>query len=447
MMLRTDSAGMRGKVDWLLIFAAVGLVLIGSVMILSAASPLLRYPQIVQRHVMALLLGGAAFLFGLGMHYQVFQDQSRVLYALTLAILVAVLVFGETVRGHRSWIRLPLFAFQPSEVTRICMILVLANYLDRRHKQIERLGTLMGAIGVAVPIVTLLLLQPDFSSAALLFPVIIAMLFCTGGSLGHIASITGCAGVAVALTLLESLSMLHPEWSQNSGTLQFVGLLSRSNGWLAVAAAAVCALTYLAYRASLAMRFRYPPLYYWVTAGVLVSGLCAGIFINRNIKEYQRNRFLVFLAPESDPQEAGYHVNQALVAIGSGGVTGKGIFSGTQSQLGFLPERHTDFIFAVIGEEMGFLGAAAVLGLYLLLMGRIVHAARLSRDRYGFLVCTGLTAMFGAYFMVNVGMCLGVIPVAGIPLPLVSYGGSSLVASLWAVGIVANIYSKRYAFA
>ena len=136
---------------------------------------------------------------------------------------------------------------------------------------------------------------------------------------------------------------------------------------------------------------------------------------------------------------------QSQIAIGSGGALGKGLFNGTQSQLGFLPERHTDFIYAVVGEEMGFVGTMTILAFYLLLIWRIVSIGKLARDRYGFLVCSGLATMFCFELVLNVGMCLGLMPVAGIPLPLISYGGSSLVITLWALGIAANIYSRRYA--
>jgi rod shape determining protein RodA len=167
--------------------------------------------------------------------------------------------------------------------------------------------------------------------------------------------------------------------------------------------------------------------------------------INRSMKSYQRNRFVAFVAPHTDAQGAAYNVIQSKVAVGSGGVWGKGLFSGTQSQLGFLPERHTDFIFATIGEEMGFLGAGLILGLYMLVLWRIVTAARLARDRYGYLVCAGLSSMFAFVMMLNIGMCVGLMPVAGIPLPMISYGGSSLVINLWSLGIVANVYARRYA--
>jgi len=169
--------------------------------------------------------------------------------------------------------------------------------------------------------------------------------------------------------------------------------------------------------------------------------------VNRRLKPYQRDRFAAFIAPKQDLEGAAYHVRQSQIAIGSGGFLGKGLFEGTQSQLGFLPERHTDFIYAVIGEEMGFWGAVGVLLLYFLLVWRLAETARSARDRYGYLVCSGLAVMFGFELVLNVGMCVGLMPVAGIPLPLVSYGGSSLVIALWSLGIASNVHYKRYLLA
>ena len=443
--MKGESSGLR-RMDWVLVAAAAGLVLIGTVAVMSAASPMPRYTQILQRHFLALALGALAFVFGTSFNYQIYQDQARILYGVMIAMMAAVLIVGETVRGHRSWIHLPYFSFQPSEMARVCTVLVLANYLDRREKQIERLSTALGALAIVLPVVGLIILQPDFSSALIFFPVLASMLFCAGASLAQLAALTAFGAVTGGLLLLWTLSSLHPEIERASAVAAYAVRLSRSGGLLALTVGGAFAAAYLAYRALLILRFRVALVHFVAGAAVLSSALCAGVLVNRHIKYYQRNRFISFLAPEADPQEAGYNVNQALVAIGSGGVSGKGIFSGTQAQLGFLPERHTDFIFAVIGEEMGFLGAASVLGLYVLLLSRVVRAALAARDRYGYLVCCGIASMFGFYVLVNVGMCLGLLPVAGIPLPLISYGGSSLVASLWAVGVVSSVHSKRYAF-
>ena len=150
-----------------------------------------------------------------------------------------------------------------------------------------------------------------------------------------------------------------------------------------------------------------------------------------------------FFAPKSDPQGAGYNVLQAQIAMGSGGVFGKGLFSGTQSRLGFVPEKHTDFILAVVGEELGLWGTLLVLGLYLVILWRLVMIGYSAGDRYGYLVCGGMFGMFFTYMLINFGMLIGIVPVAGIPLPFISYGGSNLVSSLFALGVAQSVHARR----
>ncbi len=162
------------------------------------------------------------------------------------------------------------------------------------------------------------------------------------------------------------------------------------------------------------------------------------------LKEYQRNRLLVFVDPEVDPRGAGYNLNQSKIAIGSGGLTGKGLGSGTQSNLNFLPERHTDFIFAVLGEELGFSGAVLLLGLYLGLLVTSLEIATSSRDLFGSLIVAGVMSMWMFQILVNAGMTLGIMPITGIPLPFMSYGSSFMVTNLGATGMLLSVWSRRY---
>ena len=161
------------------------------------------------------------------------------------------------------------------------------------------------------------------------------------------------------------------------------------------------------------------------------------------LKDYQKSRLTVFLDPNVDPLGAGYHIIQSKIAIGSGQLFGKGIFAGTQSQLNFLPENHTDFIFAVIGEELGFVGSLVILALYFLLLYRGVKTAQNARDKFGTLLAAGITSMMAFHVMVNVGMTIGIMPVTGIPLPFMSYGVSALTTNLISVGILLNIQSRQ----
>lgn len=161
------------------------------------------------------------------------------------------------------------------------------------------------------------------------------------------------------------------------------------------------------------------------------------------LKDYQKMRIMVFMDPNVDPLGSGYHIIQSKIAIGSGMLFGKGLFGGTQSQLNFLPENHTDFIFAVIGEELGFVGATFVLILYSIMLYRGSKVANEARDNFGVLLAVGITSMLTFHVLVNVGMTAGIMPVTGIPLPLMSYGVSSLTTNLVAVGILLNIYMRR----
>ncbi len=200
-----------------------------------------------------------------------------------------------------------------------------------------------------------------------------------------------------------------------------------------------------------ALVFIFISIFMLYAAGInhkIVGGAFGAFLISlpimwRFLKPYQKDRILVFFNPELDPMGAGYHVIQSETAIGSGQFLGKGLFQGTQNNLGFIPERHTDFIFSVIGEELGLVGALAVLLLFAWLLLRCIHIAKVSKDDYGMLICVGITAMFLFHILENIGMTIGLMPVTGIPLPFISYGGSSLLTNMVAVGLVLNVGMRR----
>lgn len=444
MVIKAET-GVKGRVDWAFIFAAAGLVLMGTVAIFSAASPLPYYAALVQRHLFAVLMGVLLFLGALTFNYQIYEDQAKIIYGVVLAMLAAVLVVGSVHKGHKSWINLGPLTFQPAELARIGTILVLAAFLDARSRKIQAPSTIAWAFAICLPVMVLIVKQPDYSTALTFLPVIIAMLFCGGASVSHLAGIVGFGATAVAMPLLYTVvSIYYPQASP--GTVShFIMQTTRLGGATAAVVIGAAALSYGAYRVAVMARAQPRAIYFVAFPLVLTAGLLSGAVVNHRMKGYQRNRFVAYVAPQADIQGAAYHVHQSQIAIGSGGALGKGLFAGTQSQLGFLPERHTDFIYAVIGEEMGLWGTLGILLLYMLLVYRIINTGRLARDRFGFLVCAGLATMFAFELVLNVGMCVGLLPVAGIPLPMISYGGSSLMISMWALGIVANIYSRRYA--
>jgi rod shape determining protein RodA len=435
----------RSRFDWVYIFAISGLVLLGSLAIFSAASPMPHYGVVIQKHLISLLLGFCLFTFGLTFNYQVFQDQAKIMYALAIGALICVLVFGAAHKGHRAWIQLPFFSFQPSELARVCTILVLAAFLTRRARRAAELETVIYAFALVAPVLFLIMKEPDFATTLLFFPVLLAMLFCAGSSVRHLAAMGGYGFVALGLPLLVTWIQIRFAGIEDAEVAQFVLRCARF-GWPAAAAMGGSVVMALAAWQLFRMARLHPrPATFILIPIIFSAGLTTGIAINKKLKGYQRERFVAYVAPQEDSLGASYHVIQSQIAIGSGGIIGKGLFGGTQSQLGFLPERHTDFIYAVVGEEMGFWGSTAILSLYLLLIWRVIVAARASRDTFGFLVCCGLGASLASSLFLNVGMCVGLMPVAGVPLPLVSYGGSSLAITLWSLGVVGNVYSRRYA--
>ncbi len=184
-------------------------------------------------------------------------------------------------------------------------------------------------------------------------------------------------------------------------------------------------------------------------AGAGLSAIVGALWLHMNrglplpLREYQIKRLIVFINPKIDPLDSGYHVIQSQIAVGSGGIWGKGLFAGTQNRLNFLPEQHTDFIFSVIGEELGFAGCIAILALYFLLLWRIIKIMQVSRDQLGCLLAAGVFSMISFHVLVNVGMTLGVMPITGIPLPFVSFGGNSLLTNMVSIGLVESVAMRR----
>jgi rod shape determining protein RodA len=280
-----------------------------------------------------------------------------------LALLVAVLVVGEVGKGAQRWLDLGLFRFQPSEMLKLAVPMMIAWYLAEKPLPPNWLRLLIAAAMILAPAL-LIAKQPDLGTALLVASAGIFVLFLSG-----------------------------MRW--------------RAIAWLTAAMAAVAPVLWLLMR------------------------------------PYQRQRVLTFLNPENDPLGAGYHIIQSKIAIGSGGVYGKGWLNGTQSHLEFLPERSTDFIFAVLAEELGLVGILVLLALYLFVVLRGLHIAVRAQDTYSRLLGGSLTLVFFVYLFVNTGMVSGLLPVVGVPLPLISYGGTSLVTIMAGFGMLMSIHTHR----
>jgi rod shape determining protein RodA len=340
----------------------MSLIIIGSATHVNAPSEE-RY-WFVQRQGMFALLNGVLAFFLMNFDYKMLQRYGHRLYIFNIIMLLAVMLLGHSALGAQRWIQLGPITIQPSEFSKIIMIISLAAMLDDKIGKLNTLRDLLPvAAYVGVPFL-LVLKQPDLGTSIVFMAIFFGMIFAAG----------------VNLRLL---------------------------------------------------------------GGIVMAGIACLPVLWHFLKDYQKMRIMVFMDPNVDPLGSGYHIIQSKIAIGSGMLFGKGLFGGTQSQLNFLPENHTDFIFAVVGEELGFIGAVFLLGLYFILLWRAVRIARDASDNFGMLLAIGISSMLVFHVLVNVGMTTGIMPVTGIPLPLMSYGVSSLTTNIMSIAILLNIHMRK----
>ncbi len=362
--------------------------------------------KIYQRQIIWSAFALGALLFTLFVPPKFYYAFAYILYGVSICLLVLVLFFGD-----KRWFDLGPFHMQPSELAKIATILALARYLSARNLNLDRPRSLVTSfLLVSLPAV-LVFKQPDLGTALVFVSVLLPMFYWAGMKpivlfflISPFFSLI-CAFHYVALVILVL-------------TIGGVVFLVRP-GRLMIAAIVVV---------NLAVAVGAP--YLW----------------ENKLHDYQRRRILTFLNPDMDKLGSGYQVMQSKVAIGSGGLNGKGYLQGTQTKLAFLPEQHTDFVFSVIGEEFGFAGAILVLAMFLLIIWRAIHIAGLVKSRFSSLVAIGLAAMLTFHVFVNIGMTVGVVPVTGLPLPYFSYGGSQLVVNLILAGLLLNIYAYRHEY-
>jgi len=442
-MVKNISRIKTKRLDIPLLLALIGLCVMGFLTISSAVSGMQEMSSIMRTHLLALPVAAGAFVFGWLFNYQIYAEHYKKLYVFVIFLLVAVLVFGIVARGSNSWFRFAGLSFQPAELCRIALIVITSAFLASRPRQITTLKTLLICALFILPVFGLIMKQPDFSSIVVTAPALLILLFVAGVNIYYFILILGFLIMAVIFPILWTYIGLYPEILENSSVLTWLNSLSFNMVSCLIFSAAIFILFTLVWFVLKYFRVFVPFSLVFVLALSMIGGFFSGYLVNKHIKPYQRKRVEAFLAPTADPKGASYNVLQAQIAMGSGGVLGKGFFSGTQSRLGFVPERHTDFILAILGEEAGLWGTLLVLGLYILLLWRIVLIAQSASDLFGYLLCSGIFAIFFVYMAFNFGMLIGIVPVAGIPLPFVSYGGSNLVSSMWALGLVESVYFRR----
>ena len=353
--------------DWTIILSTLLLVFFGIVAIGSAThinQTGFHFSTLVVKQLIFFILNVLVVIGLQFFDYHKLKNWANGIYIITILMLLAVIFVGTSALGAQRWIQLGPITIQPSEFSKLLMIICMAKMLSSRYEQLNSFKSLfIPAIYVGFPIL-LVFMQPDLGTSLVYIAIFIGMVFVSG---------------------------IHMRLVRIMGT---VGTLLLPLAW----------------------------------------------FI---LKDYQKQRILVFINPDIDPFGSGYHIIQSKIAIGSGTILGKGLFNGTQSQLNFLPENHTDFIFSVIGEELGFIGCSIVLMLLFLLIYRSISVAYTCNDKFGMLLAVGIGSMLAFEVLVNVGMTMGIMPVTGIPLPFISYGVSALTTNMISIGILLNISNQR----
>jgi rod shape determining protein RodA len=306
-----------------------------------------------------------AFIGASAFDYRWLKTFAWPLYLLNIGLLVLSKLIGTGAGGVARWVTIFGMQFQFSELAKVVMIIVLAAFLAGRRDRLRSLSTIVGAIVLTVPLVLLVLAQPDLGTSLVFVAILGGMLFLSGASLR----------------------------------------------WLAVVAAA---------------------------------GLAAlPVIWNVVLRDYQKQRLLSFLDPSADPLGSGYHLIQSQIAVGSGGIFGTGLTNGTQNQLDFLPVQTTDFVFAILAEELGLIGALVVFALFVALIWRILRIGWRSEDLFGLAFSAGLASMLVFQLLVNVGMVIGIMPITGIPLPFITHGGASLISIAIGLGILESIHLRQ----
>jgi len=432
------------NLDWYLVGSLVYLLGIGLIAVYSATLHYGNPAKFLFTQGMAVMIGLGGMILFSSFNYQYFRSMLTSSYVISLVLLVSVLILGRSIRGTGRWISFHFFSFQPIEITKIIFILVLAGFLDSAWREVKRISTLGIALALLFGHIVLILLQPDFGSSLVYFPITIVLLFVAGVAPMYLVGIMLFGGLAAGIPLMATFFKLQPELLSAHSALAYFVSASRGGLHLVIVLACVIALIFIIWWFFVQLKIEIPFIYPLVLSLIVLFGSVSSLAVQKTMKDYQRKRLVVFINPEVDSLGSGYNIIQSKITVGSGMAMGKGLFQGTQAQLGFLPEQHTDFIFPVIAEETGFVFTELTIIAYFLLIWRAMIVARESRDRYGSLVATGIAAMFAFYAFINMGMVMGITPATGLPLPLISYGGSSMVSSLWALGILFSIHIRRF---
>ena len=403
--------------DYSLVLAVMMLLVIGILMIHSASTgDNLESSTIWQKQIVWSVLSISIMLGMVLIPFKAIYALSYVIYGLFLVLLLMTELFGSMGGGSERWLALGPIRIQPSEFMKIAAILALARFLsEKKNAPTGYSKVILPALIVMVP-TAIVLKQPDLGTSLVFLSILFPMLYWAGLDTVHLFFL-----MSPALSAVFSAPFI-PFFNWITWVVFMFGLL---------------AVLYMARYSLFGM-------------GVILSmnifaGIAVPLMFNK-LKPYQQKRITTFIDPEADPLGAGYQIINSKIAIGSGGLLGKGLGEGRYTELGFLPRAHTDFIFSVVGEEFGFVGAIVILGLIVYIVSRGIFIAMAVKNRFMSIASVGIATVFAFHMFVNVGMVVGIMPVTGLPLLFMSYGGSSCLTSAIMVGLLLNFSVNRYEY-
>jgi rod shape determining protein RodA len=395
------------ELDWLLFVLPVGLTLFGGITIRSTQLHLGL--TVWWQHWVTGGIGMILALIVARCRYENLIQWRWIIYGITNLVLLTVIFIGTTANGAQSWVTIGSFNLQPSEFAKVGAIITLAAVLHEDGA--SSLGMVLKTLGITALPWSLILLQPDLGTSLVFGAITLGMLYWANANPGWLILLIS----PIVSALLFGLFL--PAW------LAWVALM-------------------------VVVAWRSLPWAITGSFGAAVVNLTAGGLGNfvwqHVLKEYQRDRLTLFLDPDKDPLGGGYHLIQSRIAIGAGQMFGRGLNQGTQTQLSFIPEQHTDFIFSAVGEEFGFVGCLIVLAVFWLICLRLVIIAQNAKDNFGSLLAVGVLSMIVFQVLINIGMTIGLAPITGIPLPWLSYGRSALLTNFLALGIVESVNNYRH---
>jgi rod shape determining protein RodA len=426
--------------DYVLLTCVIVLVCMGICFIYSSginSDGVLVSKEYIKQIIWAFV--GLAVMVGLTLFdYRKLYRIAPIFAIIAVLLLVYTRLFGKYVNGAKSWIGIGDLGIQPSEIIKVFYIIFLAWFFDKSKNEDYKIRFAKSLCIMLVPM-GLILIQPDLGTASVYLPIFLVMAFMAGIPLRLLMIIVSiCLGTILftVLPVYQSL-ILHK-------TIPIISILTNRKLFLIVLAACLL-ITAIGIAGQIIFGKKY---FYWITYvfAILSACLVLSVAAGKVLKPYQIQRLIIFIDPSSDPQGAGWNIIQSETAIGSGNFWGRGFMRGTQSHYRFLPEQSTDFIFSILAEEMGFAGGLFVFALFLVILIRITIIIKQTTNSFGCYISSGILGMLFFHFFVNVGMVMGLMPITGIPLPFLSYGGSALITNMISIGLLMSINSRRLDF-